>query len=105
MLPVSRKLTILLLLTFRDKSKGASKMKVWQAYFHASVVAFSAWLCRETIFEALQWWNGRPPSDGLLLGSYILLTGVACIPIVVLHFPHVQVVDIHTCCDITMLCC
>jgi hypothetical protein len=28
----------------------------------------------------------------LLLGSYILLTGVACIPIVVLHFPHVQVV-------------
>jgi hypothetical protein len=78
--------------TFRDKSKGASKMKVWQAYFHASVIAFSAWLCRETIFEALQWWNGRPPLDGLLLGSYILLTGVACIPIVVLHFPHVQVV-------------
>ncbi|KAL6654737.1 hypothetical protein ACP70R_008202 [Stipagrostis hirtigluma subsp. patula] len=78
------------LLLYRDKSKGASKMKVWQAYFHASVVAFSAWLCRETIFEALQWWNGRPPSDGLLLGSYILLTGVACIPIVVLHFPHVQ---------------
>ncbi|TVU24603.1 hypothetical protein EJB05_27051, partial [Eragrostis curvula] len=78
------------LLLYRDKSKGASKMKVWQAYFHACVVAFSAWLCRETIFEALQWWNGRPPSDGLLLGSYILLTGVACIPIVVLHFPHVQ---------------
>ncbi|CAD6253736.1 unnamed protein product [Miscanthus lutarioriparius] len=78
------------LLLYRDKSKGASKMKVWQAYFHASVIAFSAWLCRETIFEALQWWNGRPPSDGLLLGSYILLTGVACIPIVVLHFPHVQ---------------
>lgn len=78
------------LLLYRDKSKGASKMKVWQAYFHASVIAFSAWLCRETIFEALQWWNGRPPSDGLLLGSYILLTGVACIPIVALHFPHVQ---------------
>uniref|UniRef100_A0A0E0MFY1 No exine formation 1 n=1 Tax=Oryza punctata TaxID=4537 RepID=A0A0E0MFY1_ORYPU len=78
------------LLLYRDKSKGASRMKVWQAYFHASVVAFSAWLCRETIFEALQWWNGRPPSDGLLLGSYILLTGVACIPIVALHFPHAQ---------------
>ncbi|ONM26675.1 no exine formation 1 [Zea mays] len=78
------------LLLYRDKSKGASKMKVWQAYFHASVIAFSAWLCRETIFEALQWWNGRPPSDGLLLGSYILLTGVACIPIVALHFPHAQ---------------
>ncbi|KAJ1257000.1 hypothetical protein BS78_K237300 [Paspalum vaginatum] len=78
------------LLLYRDKSKGPSRMKVWQAYFHASVVAFSAWLCRETIFEALQWWNGRPPSDGLLLGSYILLTGIACIPIVVLHFPHVQ---------------
>ena len=68
-------------------------MKIWQAYFHASVVAFSAWLCRETVFEALQWWNGRPPSDGLLLGSYILLTGVACIPILALHFPHAQVID------------
>ncbi|CAO2200591.1 unnamed protein product [Urochloa humidicola] len=78
------------LLLYRDKSKGAARMKVWQAHFHASVIAFSAWLCRETIFEALQWWNGRPPSDGLLLGSYILLTGVACIPIVILHFAHVQ---------------
>ncbi|CAM0873777.1 unnamed protein product [Alopecurus aequalis] len=78
------------LLLYRDKSRGAPRMKIWQAYFHASVVAFSAWLCRETVFEALQWWNGRPPSDGLLLGSYILLTGVACIPIVALHFPHAQ---------------
>lgn len=66
-------------------------MKLWQGYAHACVVALSAWLCRETIFEALQWWNGRPPSDGLLLGSYILLTGIACIPIVALHFSHAQV--------------
>ena len=92
-------------------------MKAWQAYFHASVIAFSAWLCRETIFEALQWWNGRPPPDGLLLGSYILLTGVACIPIVILHFPHVQVVGwylfvlvkkvdhlLRAPCDISVLC-
>lgn len=69
-------------------------MKVWQAYAHACVVAFSAWLCRETIFEALQWWNGKPPSDGLLLGSCILLTGIASIPIVALHFSHVQVLAI-----------
>ncbi|CAD5182620.1 uncharacterized protein LOC103979353 [Musa acuminata AAA Group] len=78
------------LLLYKDKSKGASKMKSWQGYAHASVVALSAWLCRETIFEALQWWNGRPPSDGLLLGSFILLAGIACIPIVALHFSHVQ---------------
>uniref|UniRef100_A0ACD5X3F2 Uncharacterized protein n=1 Tax=Avena sativa TaxID=4498 RepID=A0ACD5X3F2_AVESA len=78
------------LLLYRDKLKGAPRMKIWQAYFHASVIAFSAWLCRETVFEVLQWWNGRPPSDGLLLGSYILLIGVACIPIVALHFPHAQ---------------
>ncbi|KAM0934804.1 hypothetical protein DsansV1_C30g0214331 [Dioscorea sansibarensis] len=78
------------LLLYKDKLKGASRMKPWQGYAHASVVAISAWLCRETIFEALQWWNGRPPSDGLLLGSYILLTAIACIPIVALHFPHVQ---------------
>nr|XP_019708538.1 uncharacterized protein LOC105051135 [Elaeis guineensis] len=78
------------LLLYKDRSKGASKMKVWQGYAHACVVALSAWLCRETIFEALQWWNGRPPSDGLLLGSCILLTGIACIPIVALHFSHAQ---------------
>uniref|UniRef100_A0A1D1ZJZ2 No exine formation 1 n=1 Tax=Anthurium amnicola TaxID=1678845 RepID=A0A1D1ZJZ2_9ARAE len=78
------------LLLYKSKTKTASKMKAWQGFTHAGVVAFSAWLCRETIFEALQWWNGRPPSDGLLLGSYILLTGLACIPIVALHFSHVQ---------------
>lgn len=77
-------------LLYKDKSKGASKMKAWQGYAHAFVVAISAWLCRETIFDALQWWYGRPPSDGLLLGFYILLTGIACIPIVALHFSHVQ---------------
>ncbi|KAK1272029.1 hypothetical protein QJS04_geneDACA020997 [Acorus gramineus] len=78
------------LLLYKDKSKVSSKMTVWQGYAHAGVVAVSAWLCRETIFEVLQWWNGRVPSDGLLMGSYILLTGLACIPIVALHFSHVQ---------------
>ena len=75
----------------RNKTKIASRMQVWQGFTHAAIVAISAWLCRETIFEALQWLNGRPPSDGLLLGSYLLLTGLACIPIVALHFSHVQV--------------
>lgn len=66
-------------------------MKPWQGYVHAAVVALSVWFCRETIFEALQWWNGRSPSDGLLLGFCILSMGLACIPIVALHFSHVQV--------------
>ncbi|MBA0606123.1 hypothetical protein Godav_018635 [Gossypium davidsonii] len=78
------------LLLYRDKSRTASKMKAWQGYAHATVVALSVWFCRETIFEALQWWNGRPPSDGLLLGFCILLTGLACVPIVALHFSHVM---------------
>ncbi|KAJ4973074.1 hypothetical protein NE237_006248 [Protea cynaroides] len=78
------------LLLYKEKSKVGAKMKIWQGYAHASVVAFSTWLCRETIFDALQWWNGRPPSDGLLLGFFIVLTGLACIPIVALHFSHVQ---------------
>ncbi|XVE92708.1 hypothetical protein REPUB_Repub01dG0122900 [Reevesia pubescens] len=78
------------LLLYRDKSRTASKMKAWQGYAHAAVVALSVWFCRETIFEALQWWNGRPPSDGLLLGFCILLTGLACVPIVALHFSHVM---------------
>ncbi|EXB38495.1 hypothetical protein L484_001777 [Morus notabilis] len=76
------------LLLYRDKSRTTSKMKPWQGYAHASVVALSVWFCRETIFEALQWLNGRPPSDGLLLGFCIVLTGLACVPIVALHFSH-----------------
>ncbi|PIN17037.1 hypothetical protein CDL12_10307 [Handroanthus impetiginosus] len=78
------------LLLYKDKSNSASKMRPWQGYVHASIVAFSVWFCRETIFEALQWWYGRPPSDGLLLGSCIFLTGLACVPIVALHFSHVM---------------
>ncbi|KAL5733837.1 hypothetical protein ACOSP7_031698 [Xanthoceras sorbifolium] len=77
------------LLLYKDRSRTASKMKAWQGYAHATVVALSVWFCRETIFEALQWWHGRPPSDGLLLGFCIILTGLACVPIVALHFSHV----------------
>ena len=80
-----------LILLCRDKSRTASKMKPWQAYAHGGVVALAVWFCRETIFEALQWWNGRPPSDGLLLGTCILLVGLACVPIVALHFSHAMV--------------
>ncbi|XP_014497849.1 uncharacterized protein LOC106759272 [Vigna radiata var. radiata] len=77
------------LLLYRERSKTTSRMKPWQGYAHASVVALSVWFCRETIFEALQWWNGRSPSDGLILGFSILLTGLACVPIVAIHFSHV----------------
>ncbi|KAL8130660.1 hypothetical protein V2J09_019815 [Rumex salicifolius] len=76
------------LLLYKDKFKGASKMKPWQGYMHAIVVVLSVWFCRETIFEALQWWYGRAPSDSLLLGFCIVLIGLACIPIVALHFSH-----------------
>ncbi|KAL3818751.1 hypothetical protein ACJIZ3_004656 [Penstemon smallii] len=78
------------MLLYKEKSKTASKMKPWQGYVHAGIVTLSVWFCRETIFEALQWWNGRSPSDGLLLGSCIVLTGLACVPIVALHFSHVM---------------
>ncbi|KAJ0243426.1 No exine formation 1 [Hirschfeldia incana] len=77
------------LLLYKEKSKSASKMKPWQGYAHALVVAISVWFCRETIFDALQWWNGRSPSDSLLLGFCIVLIGLACIPVVALHFSHV----------------
>lgn len=79
------------LLLYKDKSKTASKMKPWQGYMHAFVVALSVWFCREAIFESLQWWYGRPPADGLLLGFCIILIGLACIPIVALHFSHVLI--------------
>ncbi|KAL9246615.1 hypothetical protein vseg_020130 [Gypsophila vaccaria] len=79
------------LLLYKDKSKTAARMKPWQGYMHSSVVALAVWCCREAIFESLQWWYGRTPSDGLLLGFCIILIGLACIPIVALHFSHVLV--------------
>jgi len=33
--------------------------------------------CCEDIFECLQWWQGRAPSDDLLLGVCIILIGLA----------------------------
>lgn len=75
----------------RDRSRTASKMKPWQGYAHAAVAALSVWFCHETIFEAFQWWNGRVPSDGLLWGFCVVLTGLAFAPIVALHFSHVMV--------------
>ena len=58
---------------------------------HAFVISLAVWFCREAIFECLQWWQGRAPSDGLLLGVCIILIGLASIPIVALHFSHVLV--------------
>ncbi|GLJ45910.1 hypothetical protein SUGI_0966700 [Cryptomeria japonica] len=77
------------LLLYKEKGKTGSKMKPWQGFSHAAVIALSVWFCRNTIFEALQWWNGRPPSDGLLLGFIILLSGLGCFPIVSHHFSHI----------------
>lgn len=77
------------LLLYKNKSKAAS-MKAWQGYSHAGVIAISTWICREAVFEVLRWWYGKPPSDGLLLGFCIVLMGLACIPLVALHFSHVQ---------------
>nr|ATG71033.1 no exine fromation 1 [Cupressus sempervirens] len=77
------------LLLYKEKGKAGSKMKPWQAFSHAAVITLSVWYCRNTIFEVLQWWNGRPPSDGLVLGFIILLSGLGCFPIVSQHFSHI----------------
>lgn len=68
---------------------------------NAVVVAVSVWLCRFTMFEALQWWTGVPPSDGLILGSLILSSGVLSAPIVTQHFSHIQV--LYLCCTAYLL--
>ncbi|MCO5577316.1 hypothetical protein L7F22_031144 [Adiantum nelumboides] len=77
-------------LLYRDKSKGASRMKPWQAFAHAAAVCISIWFCRYTLFETLQSFMGRPPSDGLILGAILFTCAVASMPIVTYHFAHVQ---------------
>ena len=80
----------------RGGVKGGLRMKPWQGMINAAVVGISVWLCRFTIFEALQWWTGVVPSDGLILGSLILAAGIASAPIVTQHFSHIQVHFIFT---------
>ncbi|KAJ7567721.1 hypothetical protein O6H91_01G003700 [Diphasiastrum complanatum] len=75
---------------YREKAKGGSKMKAWQGLLHTAVSIIAVWLCRSTIFEVLQWITGRSPSYGLLLGSFILMSGVAVLPVVSYHFSHIQ---------------
>ncbi|CAM6093060.1 unnamed protein product [Calypogeia fissa] len=78
------------LVFYKDQAKGVSRMKSWQGFLHAGVVLVVVWLCRDTIFEVLQWATGRPPSDGLLLGVLVLFVGLSSAPIVTQHFSHVQ---------------
>ncbi|KAL2652734.1 hypothetical protein R1flu_020862 [Riccia fluitans] len=78
------------LVFYKDKGKGLSRMKPWQGLVHAGVVLVAVWLCRNTVFEVLQWATGQPPSDGLLLGFLVLATGLSSAPIVTQHFPHIQ---------------
>lgn len=66
-------------------------MRPWQAFAHAAAVVIAVWFCRYTLFETLQSLMGRPPSDGLILGSIVFSCAVASMPIVVYHFSHVQV--------------
>lgn len=77
-------------LLYRDKSKGASRMKPWQAFAHAAAVCISLWFCRYTLFELIRSFMGRPPSDGLTLGAIVFSGAVASMPIVTYHFSHVQ---------------
>eukprot|EP00249_Psilotum_nudum_P022608 c28580_g1_i2 orf=3-3230(-) len=77
-------------LLYKDKGKGVSRMKPWQGFSHAAAICISVWLCRYAIFESLQRWMDRSPSDGFVLGSIISLSGLACLPIVTNHFSHIQ---------------
>ncbi|KAF5953378.1 hypothetical protein HYC85_006234 [Camellia sinensis] len=81
------------LLLYKDKSRAASKMKPWQGYVHAAVFGFVV----KQFLKLSSGGTGRSPSDGLLLGSCILVTGLACVPIVALHFSHVMVCFLFCC--------
>eukprot|EP00897_Mesotaenium_endlicherianum_P006418 jgi/Mesen1/5804/ME000293S04962 len=71
-------------------SGGGGRMKAWQGVLHAASVFAAVWLCRYTLFDAILWGTGHRPSGGLLVGALLLVASAACVPIVALHFSHVQ---------------
>eukprot|EP00271_Cylindrocystis_brebissonii_P003782 TRINITY_DN15034_c0_g1_i1.p1 TRINITY_DN15034_c0_g1~~TRINITY_DN15034_c0_g1_i1.p1 ORF type:complete len:1089 (-),score=216.57 TRINITY_DN15034_c0_g1_i1:498-3764(-) len=78
------------ILLYKERQKGGSRMKAWQGAFHVVTIAAAVWLCRYSLFDALLWWSGHRPAHALLLGVLLLFGLAACLPIVVLHFAHVQ---------------
>lgn len=70
---------------------SSSKMKPWQGVFHASSIALALFLSHSAIIDSLHTWTGHHAATSLVAGILILATAAACVPIVSLHFAHVQV--------------
>ncbi|GBG84594.1 hypothetical protein CBR_g38877 [Chara braunii] len=76
------------ILLFRDKTHG--KMKVIYGWLNVGLIVAAVVFCRYTIFDAIVWWAGIRPSDGVMLGAMVFTAGVGFVPMVMYQFSHLQ---------------
>ena len=67
--------------------KRRVRMREWQGVAHAALIVAAVLYARFVVFDVLQVILGRRPSEGLLLGSLLILSSCACVPLVRTHFP------------------
>ncbi|QDZ19924.1 hypothetical protein HOP50_03g24420 [Chloropicon primus] len=74
----------------RASSSGRIKMREWQGVCHAASIALAVLYARFTVFDVLQALLGSRPNEGLLVGSLLIGSSAACVPMLRAHFPFSQ---------------
>ncbi|CAI7840833.1 unnamed protein product, partial [Closterium sp. NIES-53] len=73
---------------YRDKAHARSRMRPGVAVAHAAAAVAAVVHARFMLFDIAMSLTGHRPSHALLIGALLLAAIAACLPILLLHFPH-----------------
>ncbi|CAI5500744.1 unnamed protein product [Closterium sp. Naga37s-1] len=73
---------------YRDKAHARSRMRPGMAVVHAAAAVAAVVHARFMLFDIAVSLTGHRPSHALLIGALLLAAIAACLPILLLHFPH-----------------
>ncbi|CAI5999624.1 unnamed protein product [Closterium sp. NIES-65] len=76
---------------YRDKAHARSRMRPGMAVVHAAAAVAAVVHARFMLFDIAVSLTGHRPSHALLIGALLLAAIAACLPILLLHFPHSMV--------------
>ncbi|CAI5977897.1 unnamed protein product [Closterium sp. NIES-64] len=76
---------------YRYKAHARSRMRPGMAVVHAAAAVAAVVHARFMLFDIAVSLTGHRPSHALLIGALLLAAIAACLPILLLHFPHSMV--------------
>ncbi|CAI5457977.1 unnamed protein product [Closterium sp. Yama58-4] len=76
---------------YRDKAHARARMRPGVAVVHAATAVAAVVHARFMLFDIAVSLTGHRPSHALLIGALLLAAIAACLPILLLHFPHSMV--------------